>query len=272
MISIRREYDVRKKNDFSGDEYKIKEKMSEIFRDMAEEEDIPEPDLSFLDDKGSSGKTEMDPRIKRRRRRERLKNFRRTATVFCAICGVFLLSSGIAVMISNQEAYAGNPVIEIIDRFAGYIKLQRSGKEEYDFIDENYQNIDITDESDLLAVKKTFPILLIPESKPEKYIFQNLNINIYGNNMFTYTYTYKNFSDIDDILRIDVVKRTDNSRITIFNDAGYKTLNNTKNKLYYQNDFSTGGVTGIYIMEENIVTISGILSENEVISIAESLK
>ncbi len=53
MISIRREYHVKKKNDFGGDEHKIKEKMSDIFRDMAEEEEIPEPDLSFLDDKGS---------------------------------------------------------------------------------------------------------------------------------------------------------------------------------------------------------------------------
>lgn len=113
----------------------------------------------------------MDPRIKRHRRRERLKNFRRTATVFCAICGVFLLSSGIAVMISNQEAYAGNPVIEIIDRFAGYIKLQRSGKEEYDFTDENYQNLSITNESDITTVKESFPMLLVSESIPEKCVF-----------------------------------------------------------------------------------------------------
>ena len=38
---------MKKKNDFGGDEHKIKEKMSDIFRDMAEEEEIPEPDLSF---------------------------------------------------------------------------------------------------------------------------------------------------------------------------------------------------------------------------------
>jgi len=261
---------VRKKNDFSGDEYKIKEKMSEIFRDMAEEEEIPEPDLSFLDDKGSSGKTEMDPRIKRRRRRERLKNFRRTATVFCAICGVFLLSSGIAVMISNQEAYAGNPVFVVIDRFVTYVKLQQNGKSNYE--DERLKNFYITNESDLNIIRKEFPELLIPEVVPEQYGFQHLDVKIYSKGMYTYSYAYVNVLDAEDFMRIDASKREKESQISIFKDGECEVINNGNSKLYCQEDYSTGGITGICLTETQFITISGKLSKEEIIAISESLK
>ena len=260
------------RNDFTKRECRIQEQMAEVFQRMAEDSTIefPKPDLSFMEEgtvpgaaEAAGGENEVYPK-------RRFGFLRRTGAVLCILCAVFVASSGLAVLISDQEAYAGNPVLEVVNKIMTYIKFQSNGKIDYN--EEQFQNFNIMEESDLYLMKEQTPVVLIPQVVPQRYKFQDLDFRKYDEDMYTYSYTYINPADSKDILRIDSGKRKQNSQITIYGDYWRVVLQDKNAELYCKNDYSTGGVTGIYMIEEQIINISGDLQEREVIALADSFQ
>ena len=103
------------RNDFTKRECRIQEQMAEVFQRMAGDSTIefPKPDLSFMEEgtvpgaaEAAGGENEVYPK-------RRFGFLRRTGAVLCILCAVFVSSSGSAVLISDQEAYAGNPVMTL---------------------------------------------------------------------------------------------------------------------------------------------------------------
>lgn len=260
------------RNDFTKRECRIQEQMAEVFQRMAEDSTIefPKPDLSFIEEgtvpgaaEAAGGENEVYPK-------RRFGFLRRTGAVLCILCAVFVASSGLAVLISDQEAYAGNPVMTLFSRFINSIKSEQ-GKSNY-YVEEGVENILITDEEQVILAKQSLSELAILENMSDQYKFQSLDLNLYENGMYTYTYIYNDQLNPDHPLHIDAAKREKNAQITIFGQSEHMVLPSLEADFYYQYDYTTGGQTGICIVDEQIITISGALSQEQLIHVAKSLK
>ena len=175
-----------------------------------------------------------------------------------------------AVLISDQEAYAGESGNDFVCRFINSIKSEQ-GKFNY-YVEEGVENISITDEEQVILAKQSLSELAILENMSDQYKFQSLDLNLYENGMYTYTYIYNDQLNPDHPLHIDAAKREKNAQITIFGQSEHMVLPSLEADFYYQYDYTTGGQTGICIVDEQIITISGALSQEQLIHVAKSLK
>ena len=134
------------------------------------------------------------------------------------------------------------------------------------------ENILITDEEQVILAKQSLSELAILENMSDQYKFQSLDLNLYENGMYTYTYIYNDQLNPDHPLHIDAAKREKNAQITILGQSEHMVLPSLEADFYYQYDYTTGGQTGICIVDEQIITISGALSQEQLIHVAKSLK
>lgn len=287
-----RKNDYDNYNDFSEKERLIAKYLADVFRDQIPDEEIPAPDLSFmyadLGRMAESADLDADRRrsifsfFKKRRRiiftppeskiaasrkKRRFTAVRRIASAFCVICAVFVVSSGMTVMLNDSEAYAGNPIMAFFGQGISYI-MSGSGNNN-DFSDESYDSKEIYDESNIFIIKKSLPEMMLVGSVPERYEFESLKLEEYGTGHFSYTYKYKNPSDDSDVLRIEGCKRLKNEQLILF--GSNIRINSVNFELYCKDDVDTGGVTGTYLLSNQMLVISGKLLQEEVIDIAKSM-
>ena len=234
-----RKNDYDNYNDFNENERLIAKYLADVFREQIPDEEIPKPDLSFMyadnDGLGSSAGPNIRGRrgtsslfSKKRRiifapaeaqgcppyRKHRFTAVRRVAAAFCVICAVFVASSGMSVVLSNSEAYAGNPVKTFFSRCISYISFKPSS--DVDFSDESYDCKEVFEESGISNIKKMLPEMMIVGNVPERYEFTSLKLEEYGRGHFVYTYEYKSSLDTKDVLRIKGLERTGDEQIFFY--------------------------------------------------------
>ena len=255
-----------KHNDFERNECLIAKYLNDVFKEQIPDEDIPKPDLSFMYAEDGDAAHTAGPRT-RVKNKPRFPAMRRVATAFCAICAIFVVSSGMTVMLSDSEAYAGNPVAMFFNR---YICCMISSPEgDIDYSEESYDQSEIFDESKIVNIKKMLPEMVLIDSVPNRYEFTSLKLEEYGTGYFTYIYEYKNVSDPEDILRITGCKQSGERQVILYGNN--VKINSANVELYCRDDMNTGGMTGTCLMSSQILTISGKLLQDEIIEITESM-
>lgn len=285
---------MRKNNysDFNENERLIAKYLADIFKEQIPDEEIPKPDLSFMyadDDglgsfagpgigsrRGASSLLKKKRRIVFAspeaedcppRRKRRFAAVRRVATAFCVICTVFVVSSGMSVMLSDSEAYAGNPVKTFFTRCISYISY--GPESDMDFSDESYSCKEVFEESGVSNIKKMLPEMILVGSVPERYEFISLKLEEYGKGYFMYTYKYENLSDPEDVLCIEGLEKLKNQQVILYGSS--TKIDSVNCELYCQDDVSTGNMTGTCLMSNQTLTITGKLNQNEIVEIAKSL-
>ena len=202
-----------KHNDFERNECLIAKYLNDVFKEQIPDEDIPKPDLSFMyaEDVDAANTAGLRAGVKKKRR---FVAVRRVAAAFCAICAIFVVSSGMTVMLSEGEAYAGNPIISFFGRSISYIILGPVDEEDYS--DESYDSKKVFERSDISIIKKDLPEMMLVGYVPERYKFDSLKLEEYGTGHFSYTYEYKNPEDTDDLICITGQKRDKKGQLILF--------------------------------------------------------
>ena len=288
-----RKNDYDNYNDFNENERLIAKYLADVFREQIPDEEIPKPDLSFMyadnDGLGSSAGPNIRGRrgasslfSKKRRiifapaeaqgcppyRKHRFTAVRRVAAAFCVICAVFVASSGMSVVVlSDSEAYAENPIKNFFTRCISYISY--GPESDIDFSDESYSCKEVFEESGISNIKKMLPEMMIVGNVPERYEFTSLKLEEYGKGYFMYTYEYENPSDPEDVLCIEGLEKLNNQQVFLYGSS--TKIDSVNCELYCQDDVSTGNITGTCLLSNQILTITGKLSQNEVVDIAKSL-
>ncbi len=111
---------------------------------------------------------------------------------------------------------------DFVCRFINSIKSEQ-GKSNY-YVEEGVENILITDEEQVILAKQSLSELAILENMSDQYKFQSLDLNLYENGMYTYTYIYNDQLNPDHPLHIDAAKREKNAQITIFGQSEHMVL------------------------------------------------
>ena len=113
------------------------------------------------------------------------------------------------------------------------------------------------------------PEMMLVGSVPDRYEFESLKLEEHGRGNFVYTYEYENPRNPEEILHIKGLKKIQDAQI-LFYGSNVK-IDDVNFELYCKDNVDTDGVTGMCIMSSQTVTISGNISQEEVIDIAKSL-
>lgn len=167
-----------------GKKSRIEAEIQRRFRNMYDEylkdqgEQIPEPDLSFL----------QEEKPKKRKEHRVLRRF---ATI--AVCMVLLLvtSSGMAIWISSDAAHAVKFSLEkTLHRISGTFFSTDDGKEIE--TEENQISITIDSMDDIQDAVNFMPDLPVPGYIPEGFELETLTVVKYMNGSYWAEYNFKN--------------------------------------------------------------------------------
>lgn len=273
--------------------------------------EIPKPDLSFMDRKDDeapekesltlpSGKEEKEEEEEsampapppsaaaavitegetaiaekkeaKENRRKRKKNsprrfgvFHRTGIALSVIAALLVTAGAMAVMLNNTAAYAGNPVAELFNGFKRQVTIN---PDEGSTVEDELE-IMVTDENALGTVQKSHPELKIPENMLEGYTFKSLKIKKYDETKYLYDYEYHKK---DEIVRILGYDKDMTNEINISGESVEFLHPVPDVKLYCENDWDTGGLIGTLVYSDQIITITGKLTIDDIKYISSGLK
>ncbi len=244
-----------------GKKSRIEAEIQRRFRDMYDEylkdqgEQIPEPDLSFL----------QEEKPKKRKEHRVLRRF---ATI--AACMVLLLvtSSGMAIWISSDAAHAVKFSLEkTLHRISGTFFSTDDGKEIE--TEENQISITIDSMDDIQDAVNFMPDLPVPGYIPEGFELETLTVVKYMDGGYGASYSFKN--DQEKKYEITSYSNFDDEAITgLVGEIEEIIINNIK--IYYYEDryTSTHGIS--FILNQQLIDVKGDIDRDKMINIASNLK
>lgn len=229
-----------------GKKSRIEAEIQRRFRDMYDEylkdqgEQIPEPDLSFL----------QEEKPKKRKEHRVLRRF---ATI--AACMVLLLvtSSGMAIWISSDAAHAVKFSLEkTLHRISGTFFSTDDGKEIE--TEENQISITIDSMDDIQDAVNFMPDLPVPGYIPEGFELETLTVVKYMDGSYTAEYSFVN--NVNDRLTISSCTIEDFEATAGLATEGEKFVIG-KNVAYFWSDEYTSSQGLNILMKNQLIGITG---------------
>lgn len=243
-----------------GKKSRIEAEIQRRFRDMYDEylkdqgEQIPEPDLSFL----------QEEKPKKRKEHRVLRRF---ATITACMVLLLVTSSGMAIWISSDAAHAVKFSLEkTLHRISGTFFSTDDGKEIE--TEENQISITIDSMDDIQDAINFMPDLPVPGYIPEGFELETLKIIKFMTGDFTATYNFNYDSDISFVLTSSSIV-DDEATAGLTYEIEEFTIG--KYEAYYWSDAytSTHGVS--ILMEDQLVDVTGNIDQNIMRRIAENV-
>lgn len=243
-----------------GKKSRIEAEIQRRFRDMYDEylkdqgEQIPEPDLSFL----------QEEKPKKRKEHRVLRRF---ATI--AACMVLLLvtSSGMAIWISSDAAHAVKFSLEkTLHRISGTFFSTDDGKEIE--TEENQISITIDSMDDIQDAVNFMPDLPVPGYIPEGFELETLTVVKYMDGSYIVDYQFKNDNKTYFSLTSNSVADGEATAGLMYESETFMV---GKYKAYYWLDEYTS-LYGISILIDNqLVDVRGDIDRNIMLKVAENI-
>ena len=223
------------------------------------EEEIPEFDLSFMDEE-----PKPEPLPEPVVRKHRFSRFAKVAAVVI----VFLLCTNIFLLGKNSsESYGDKGILHRL--YQGVTGLFTDSEEETEASDvEEFMDFDTLGEKELKKAKEFLPGLYVPTYMPEGYEFSNLEIRKYYSGDCQCDYVYSNKTNELKIL-LHYFSDGDFS-YQYSSDGDLITLEDRK--ILVTEDIPVGNVLVSVYTELCNMDISGIEDKNILISIAKGMK
>ena len=244
-----------------GKKSRIEAEIQRRFRDMYDEylkdqgEQIPEPDLSFL----------QEEKPKKRKEHRVLRRF---ATI--AACMVLLLvtSSGMAIWISSDAAHAVKFSLEkTLHRISGTFFSTDDGKEIE--TEENQISITIDSMDDIQDAVNFMPDLPVPGYIPEGFELETLTVVKYMDGEYEACYIFNNSSNVYTyIITTHSISSGDVDMGLIGEIEKIKV--NQYDIYYYEDPYTkTRGVS--FLMNKQLIGVKGNIDRSMMISIAKNI-
>lgn len=129
------------------------------------DEEIPKPDLSFLDKLLAEDSSEQDTVLHFPASRKNHRRSRRFATVAAAVFAIFILSSTIGIFVNSEASYGIKAFVQNIRHFAS--------ENEPEVNENGAETLSVTDWDKIGNGKKVVGTLYLPTYIPKGYSFQN---------------------------------------------------------------------------------------------------
>ena len=243
-----------------GKKSRIEAEIQRRFRDMYDEylkdqgEQIPEPDLSFL----------QEEKPKKRKEHRVLRRF---ATI--AACMVLLLvtSSGMAIWISSDAAHAVKFSLEkTLHRISGTFFSTDDGKEIE--TEENQISITIDSMDDIQDAVNFMPDLPVPGYIPEGFELETLTVVKYMNGSYTVKYSFINDTN-DSFMIISNYNSEADDSVEIVGNA--EIIEKNGRKIYFINDFYTSSYNATCFIDNQVIMVMGDLEKNDIVEVAKNI-
>lgn len=186
------------KNSYEEVHKKLGEELEKAYlKREVPEEDVPEFDLSFLDEEPELDAEEPDavreevsvsPAKTGKRRFSRFTKVAAVVIIFLLCTNIFLLGK------DSSESYGDKGILHRL--YQGVTGLFTDSEEETEASDvEEFMDFDTLGEKELKKAKEFLPGLYVPTYIPEGYELKNLTIEKYYSGDYQAVYLYKNAND-----------------------------------------------------------------------------
>lgn len=240
----------------SQTEAEIQRHFRELYDRHLEEqgERIPEPDLSFL--------CEKEPE-----RRKKSGALRRFTKIAASVTILFVTSSGMAVWMNSDAAYAFKFNIEKTFHKISGAFFSTDDSNDIDLSEDQFTTT-VNSMDDIEDVIGFVPNLPVPEYVPEEFELENLNVTKYIDGSYTAEYNFQNSEEVEFMITSNY-KDDDDTSIDLV--GGVEKVLIGGRKVYIVEDLYTSTCNVTFLDENQFITIVGGLEESDMIKVAENI-
>lgn len=226
------------------------------------DEEIPKPDLSFLDQLSEEDSAKQDTSLHFPASKKNHRRSRRFTTVAAAVLAIFILSSAIGIFVNSEASYGIKSFVQNIRHLAS--------ENEPEVNENGAKTLSITDWDKINNGKKVVGTLYLPTYIPKGYTFQEANFSDASGgrgDLVNTTYTY---SSEEKSLMLSIWKITSDTETSVIGELDQSPISGRD--MYVDQNKERGEYVITYVEEDMGCSVIAPTSKYDAFKIIEGIE